>query len=91
MAIISLSERRQARSPHREGPARCLNCKHEWRAVAPLGVVQLDCPQCGTCQGLFSGCSSTEGDQWKCVCGEWMFFIDIHGPYCAHCGTRPDL
>jgi hypothetical protein len=31
-----------------------------------------------------------EGMQRLCECGEWMFCIDEAGPYCSHCGTRPE-
>jgi len=87
--IIDLAARREANSPHRAGEARCLNCKHEWAAVAPVGAVTLQCPKCETFQGLFKGVSCTEFKQWQCDCKEWTFFIDEHGPYCAHCGVRP--
>jgi len=87
--VVSLSEQREKRSPHRSGNARCLNCKHEWAAVAPIGTVTLQCPLCETFQGLFKGVSSTQLMQWQCVCKEWTFFIDEHGAYCAHCGIRP--
>jgi len=89
--VIDLAARKLAKSPHRSGPARCLNCKHTWVAVAPVATWQLECPQCGTFQGLFDGLSSTEGDQFLCNCGELVFFIDRRGPYCCHCGARPDL
>jgi hypothetical protein len=91
MGVIDLDQRRLAKAPHREGPARCLNCKHEWHAVAPVGTWQLECPACGTSQGLFDGVSSTEGDQLMCDCGALVFCIDRRGPYCCHCGARPDV
>jgi hypothetical protein len=77
--------------PHRQGEARCLNCKHKWQAVAPIGVTGLECPNCGTGQGLFDGLSCTQFPQWSCACGEMVFFIDVNGPYCAHCGIRPKI
>lgn len=89
--VIDLSARKLEKSPHRSGPARCLNCKHAWVAVAPIGVFQLECPQCATAQGVFDGLSSSEGDQLQCDCGEMVFFIDRRGPYCCHCGARPEL
>jgi hypothetical protein len=89
MTVISLTDERTKRAPHREGPARCLNCKGEWHAVAPVGTVALQCPHCLTLQGLFVGLSSTNAAQWQCKCGEYTFFIDEAGSYCAHCGTRP--
>ena len=89
MKVIDLEARRLEKSPHRAGGARCLNCKHEWSAVAPVGTTTLECPNCHTFQGLFKGASKTEFQQWQCACGEFTFFIDEHSPYCAHCGLRP--
>lgn len=89
--VVDLEARRIEKSPHRSGRARCLNCKHEWVAVAPIGVVDLECSQCSTFQGVFIGLSLTEFPQWRCECGELLFFIDKVSPYCAHCGERPVL
>lgn len=84
-----LATRRLLKSPHREGNARCLSCKHQWVAVAPAGTTTLECPSCATFQGVYLGVAQTENAQWQCACGEFVFFIDAHGPYCAHCGIRP--
>lgn len=89
--VVSLARRRIEASPHRQGEARCLNCKRHWQAVAPAGTTSLECPSCHTTQGVFIGLSQTERAQWQCKCGEWMFFIDEAGPYCCHCGTRPSF
>jgi hypothetical protein len=75
--------------PHVTGMARCLACKHEWAAVAPIGTVELECPECSTFKGLFKGTSSTEFPQFQCNCGEMTFYVDWYGPYCCHCGSRP--
>lgn len=89
--VIDFESRRVVRTPHRCGEARCLNCKHEWAATAPNGTVYLECPQCSTFQGVFKGLSQTEHCQWRCGCGEYAYFIDTLGPYCCHCGMRPDF
>lgn len=89
--IVDLQAKRDAKSPHRAGEARCLNCKHNWAAVAPIGTTSLQCPKCETFQGLFVGISVTEYKQFQCQCGEYVFFIDEYSPYCAHCGERPKL
>jgi len=88
--IISFEERRLAKTPHKEGRALCLQCHHDWQAVAPIGTTQLECPSCHLMQGVFYGVMSTERPQWQCACGEFVFFIDQRGPYCAHCGVRPE-
>lgn len=89
--VIDFEARKLERSPHRSGKARCLNCKHEWIAVAPIGTVDLQCTKCETFQGVFVGISATAFKQWRCQCGEYMFFIDEISPYCVHCGERPNL
>lgn len=89
--VAKRAVKKEANDPHRSGEARCLNCKHEWVAVAPVGVISLECPKCSTLQGMFKGVSQTEREQWQCRCGEWMFFVDEAGMYCAHCGIRPDF
>lgn len=91
MEVVSNVINLDARRPHRSGNARCLNCKYEWGAVARPGAVTLECPKCSTFQGVFVGVAHSHFAQWQCTCGEWTFFIDAHGPYCAHCGTRPSF
>ena len=83
--VVSLDNYR----PHRSGMACCLNCKNEWAAVAPIGTVALECPECRTMQGIYVGLAATEFKQWQCQCDSFVFFIDEHGAYCSHCGTRP--
>jgi hypothetical protein len=90
VGVIDFEAERLLRNPHRTGKARCLNCKHEWVAVAPVGTHALECSQCQTFQGVFIGASNTQFQQWQCCCGEYLFYIDAKGPYCAHCGTRPE-
>lgn len=87
--VIDLMEYREALNPHKTGNARCLQCKHEWIETAPIGTVSLECPECHSFQGIFKGLMSTEFSQWVCLCGEFTFFIDSKGAYCAHCGKRP--
>ncbi len=83
--VVSLDEHRR----HTQGTAHCLECDHEWLAIAPDDTINLECPKCGMCRGEFMGMAYTE--LMHCMCGEFVFFIDIHGAYCAHCGIRPDI
>lgn len=46
MSVISLAEARQERQPHWGGPAICIGCRHEWVAVAAVGVEWIECPSC---------------------------------------------
>ena len=40
-------------TPHHEGEAVCLACGHEWVAVAPVSVFELECGECGTLRGVY--------------------------------------
>jgi len=88
--IIDLAQAKQDREakpePHLSGKARCLACKKEWVAVAPVGTTTLKCPDCD-CDGHMIGEVVTEGDQWICYCGWRLFRLDRHGIYCPSCGV----
>lgn len=83
--------------PHREGTAICAACKHTWEAVAPTGVIFLECPECSTLKGQFR-CVSEPDDAlvWNCNCGSTLFqrFKTKHGVgwMCVNCGiwAEPD-
>jgi hypothetical protein len=49
MTVIDLDAHR----PHKTGDARCILCAHQWVAVAPLGVEELQCSVCGQLGGRF--------------------------------------
>lgn len=67
--------------------AKCMSCKHEWQAEAPLGTVWLDCPACTLNCGRFIGTVSYEGDHWHCNCGNNLFYITPTKTYCPCCGV----
>jgi len=77
-------------SPHMEGPAKCLVCKHEWHAVAPLGTVALDCPECHTSKGVFVYMVVPE-ICFQCRCGEYLFHLHPNGAQCCNCGIAHTL
>ncbi len=91
---INLADRRAAReSPKRSefelvGTARCMACKHEWSARAPLGVPDLECPNCSLMQGKWRNPISPPANElmWLCKCGNDLFFVQPHGITCACCG-----
>lgn len=76
--------------PHLEGPARCVRCKHEWRAVSPVGVFEfLECPSCGNETGVRWTLTGPVDQYWQCHCGCSAFALDAKGPpMCVNCGTR---
>lgn len=73
-------------TPHLQGPAVCLACKHEWQSVSPVGVVKLECPACGTERGVYATPVEQAGDHWVCVCSNHYFAITRQGVYCPSCG-----
>lgn len=75
-----------SKKPHREGLTKCLSCKHEWVAVAPVGTKWLDCPACSKQFGHAVGLVAREGLHWQCKCGCQLFCINTTGPYCIECG-----
>ena len=70
------------------GEAFCLQCKHEWIAVAPTGNVRLECPECHTMKGLWRfEFAPAEGQLWReCNCGNHLFYLTPEGHMCANCG-----
>lgn len=76
--------------PHIEGPVRCVGCRHEWHAVAPVGVFNdLECPSCGAHKGIRLGTIEPDGDVWVCNCGCSYFALGRTGaPMCINCGLR---
>lgn len=89
MTVINLSELREEKMPHTSGVAVCLNCKHEWVAVAPhVGeVLWLECPSCGLIRGRFKYHHERSGEHWTCNCGSELFYIKAGVPYCPNCGA----
>jgi Zn finger protein HypA/HybF involved in hydrogenase expression len=82
--VINLDDHR----PHISGEARCLACKHEWVAAAPIGTDWLECPECGTLKGRFiRHCEPEEGIRWRCQCGNDLFQVYETGILCPNCGT----
>ena len=81
--VISLDAVR----PHMTGNAMCLQCGTKWVAVAPIGTVELECPECKTWKGVFEGMTAPDV-VWQCDCGNQHFYMDEHGAMCAKCGVR---
>jgi len=81
---------------HLSGQARCLDCRTEWEAVAPVGTCYLECPQCGTKKGVMrnpvGGAPEAEEAEWTCNCGCDVFKLISHrtGTFkairCLRCG-----
>jgi predicted RNA-binding Zn-ribbon protein involved in translation (DUF1610 family) len=78
--------RLQERHPHLVGEAKCLSCNHEWAAVAPIGTVWLECPECGLEKGRLAGTVYRDEPHWHCNCGNELFYVTANGYYCPNCG-----
>jgi predicted RNA-binding Zn-ribbon protein involved in translation (DUF1610 family) len=85
--LINLAEKKEEQLPHNSGKAFCLICKHEWIAVAPAGVVWMECPKCGSEKGIFKyACLREDDPHWTCHCGNDLFYVTPRGYYCPNCG-----
>lgn len=81
--VVSIEEAR----PHLAGKAVCLHCRYEFVAVAPVGEVCLDCPECGARTGARMNGVLSDGPHWTCSCGNQFFLIPKQGDiYCGNCG-----
>lgn len=81
-------------SPHLSGEAMCLVCQHKWVAVAPIGECSLECPECHTFRGVFTGNPLGE-EHYRCKCGCSHFAIlpgfRFRCLHCAHLHTTEDI
>ena len=84
--VIDMSREREARTPHQNGPCRCVKCKHEWHGVAPEGALNLECPECHCMTGIFASIVLPREDVWECKCGNIFQCITRSGIVCVSCG-----
>ena len=86
--VVDMAEVREERSPHARGTAQCLDCKHQWEAVAPLGTYWLQCPGCGLIRGKYLYTFDfVDQLHWVCACGNDLFYMLNDACYCPNCGT----
>jgi hypothetical protein len=87
--VIEFPKPEQDDVPHGAGHAFCIACRHEWVAVAPVGAVDLECPQCGTMKGRYKfEFAPAPGTLVRvCNCGNEYFYLTTEGHLCANCGT----
>ena len=84
MSVITFPKKEQTAT----GEAFCIQCGHEWIAIAPTGTIQLECPECHTMKGLYRWPFSVgEGELIReCNCGNRLFILTPKGHLCANCG-----
>jgi len=76
------------KEPHGHGEAFCFGCDHRWSAVVPVGITELECPECKTMKGrLTFAYTPPSGAVWECGCGNQLFHCDRDGVFCPNCGT----
>lgn len=85
--VIDLAKIKEERSPHLSGNAVCIGCKNQWVAVAPVGTVDLECPNCSLPQGRFMQLVQDDDLHWTCNCGNQFFHITQKRTYCVVCGN----
>lgn len=76
----------QREEPHLSGMASCMACQHRWVAVAPVGTVFMECPECSRMFGHMVAPVERDGDHWTCDCGNDLFRVSRDGMYCPRCG-----
>lgn len=73
--------------PHLSGEAKCIACSHDWVAIAPVGVMELECPKCESMLGMFIWPTAPKSEKvWTCDCGCQLFYIVDDGNQCYRCG-----
>ena len=94
--VVDLAQRRAAKkdgiapdeTPHLQGSAVCLGCRHRWQAVAPVGTFEFECPSCHTNMGrILNEVVRQKEPVWTCHCGNQYFLATDQGMYCPNCGT----
>lgn len=90
MHIVSLSDYKDNKIPHMTGEAHCLHCHNTWIAVAPVGNVWIECPNCNLKKAAFMHHITTpEKDSivWTCGCGNQLYYKTQLGLWCPNCGS----
>jgi len=95
MKIIDFTAAKRERSPHWEGRVICMDCRHEWQGVGPVGKhVAIDCPECALPKGVTKWLHGAQvGDvEFRCICGcEALTAYYRAGRFtlcCMACGTN---
>lgn len=81
------------------GEALCTSCSHTWVAVAPVGISEMECPECHALRGIFANHLVHEGDAvdtWTCNCGSPFFVIQrfenrFQHILCVNCGLPQEF
>lgn len=71
------------------GEAVCYTCGHSWQAVAPIGVIELECPKCKELTGKWlNRFRPSEGYVYHCGnCNGETWVLTPDGALCESCGV----
>jgi DNA-directed RNA polymerase subunit RPC12/RpoP len=88
--IVSLEEARAKREPHVAGEAYCMACDHRWTGVWPMGVTELECPNCKSMKGrsTFEIAPQADALVYECACGNQLYHILSDRIHCPNCGQQ---
>lgn len=84
--VFDFGAEKIARTPHQQGPCRCVKCKHEWRGSAAEGAMNLECPECHCMTGIFAAIVLPTGYVWECKCGNIFQCVTRSEIICVSCG-----
>lgn len=88
--VVDLASWKEENSPHISGECQCLECKHRWVAVSPVGVTEFECPACGLFKGVSSHVVVPANREILCciACGNHYYLITRTGYMCSRCGVE---
>lgn len=88
--VIDLAKARQERTLHISGVAYCMACDHEWTGAWPLGVTELECPECKSMKGRSKFTVSPPPDSmaFTCACKNQHFLLLDGRIHCPNCGNQ---
>lgn len=86
--IVDIEKERLDRSPHLVGKAICINCNHQWTAIAPVDTKWMECPECHLMRGhYFHHAAAPEEYLYTCECGNQLFMVTASGMWCPNCAV----
>lgn len=92
--VVDIQQERQDRELHKTGKARCICCGNEFVAVAPVGVHNMECTQCGQMMAFFvypiqpdTGDLVWRCDNCKCEAFSQIIRNGKHCFWCVGCGV----
>ncbi len=91
--IIDFAAAKEARKAHASGHCYCMACSHEWMGVWPVGVTEMECPECKSMRGRSKyDYAPAEGTVvFTCnLCGNQLFNLLADRVHCPGCGCQWD-